>query len=74
MYEIDFLPVGKKPGDKCGDAIALRFVPPNSGQWAQVVIDAGFKDDGKALVEHVNTRRFRCGSGGVRNIQPGSRE
>jgi hypothetical protein len=55
MYEIDFLPVGKKAGDKWGDAIALRFVPPNSQQWAQVVIDAGFKDDGKALVEHVNT-------------------
>jgi beta-lactamase superfamily II metal-dependent hydrolase len=54
MYEIDFLAVGKKAGDKCGDAIALRFVPPGSTQWAQVVIDAGFKDDGKALVEHVN--------------------
>lgn len=54
MYEIDFLAVGKKAGDKCGDAIALRFVPAGSTQWAQVVIDAGFKDDGKALVEHVN--------------------
>lgn len=29
MYEIDFLAVGKKAGDKCGDAIALRFVPPD---------------------------------------------
>lgn len=54
MYEIDFLAVGKKAGDKCGDAIALRFVPAGSTQWAQVVIDAGFKDDGKVLVEHVN--------------------
>jgi beta-lactamase superfamily II metal-dependent hydrolase len=55
MYEVDFLAVGKKAGDKCGDAIALRLVPPGSTEWAQVVIDAGFKDDGKALVEHVNT-------------------
>jgi beta-lactamase superfamily II metal-dependent hydrolase len=54
MYEVDFLAVGKKAGDKCGDAIALRFVPPNEDHWVQVVIDAGFKDDGKALVEHVN--------------------
>jgi beta-lactamase superfamily II metal-dependent hydrolase len=55
MYEVDFVAVGKKAGDKCGDAIALRFVPPGSTQWAQVIIDAGFKADGKALVEHVNT-------------------
>lgn len=54
MYEVDFLPVGKKAGDKCGDAIALRFVPSGSSDWTQVIIDAGFKDDGKALVEHVN--------------------
>lgn len=54
MHEIDFLAVGKKPGDKCGDAIALRFSHPENGQWVQVVIDAGFKDDGKALVGHVN--------------------
>jgi beta-lactamase superfamily II metal-dependent hydrolase len=54
MHEIDFLAVGKKAGDKCGDAIALRFVPSGSDQWAQVVVDAGFKEDGKALVEHVN--------------------
>ncbi|MFL5899117.1 MAG: ComEC/Rec2 family competence protein [Solirubrobacterales bacterium] len=59
MYEIDFLAVGKKAGDKCGDAIALRFVPAGSTQWAQVVIDAGFKDDGKALVEHVNAHYDR---------------
>lgn len=54
MYEVDFLAVGKKEGDKCGDAIALRFVPPGTDQWVQVVIDAGFKADGEALVEHVN--------------------
>lgn len=54
MYEIDFLAVGKKPGDKCGDAIALRFAPAGSDAWVQVAVDAGFKDDGKALVEHVN--------------------
>jgi beta-lactamase superfamily II metal-dependent hydrolase len=55
MHEVDFLAVGKEEGDKCGDAIAFRFVPPNENRWVQVVIDAGFKDDGKALVEHVNT-------------------
>jgi beta-lactamase superfamily II metal-dependent hydrolase len=55
MYEVDFLAVGKAVGDKCGDAIALRFVPPGEDRWVQVAIDAGFKDDGKALVEHVNT-------------------
>jgi beta-lactamase superfamily II metal-dependent hydrolase len=55
MYEVDFLAVGTKAGDKCGDAIALRFVPPNEDRWVQAVVDAGFKDDGKALVEHVNT-------------------
>lgn len=55
MYEVDFLAVGKEAGDKCGDAIALRFVPPNEDRWVQVAVDAGFKDDGKALVEHVNT-------------------
>lgn len=53
MYEIDFLAVGKEDGDKCGDAIALRFIRPDSGAWAHVVVDAGFKDDGKALVEHI---------------------
>src|SRR3954454_17466826 len=55
MYEVDFLAVGKAPGDKCGDAIAFRFVPLNADRWVQVAIDAGFKDDGKALVEHVNS-------------------
>jgi beta-lactamase superfamily II metal-dependent hydrolase len=51
MYEVDFLPVGD--GMDSGDAIALRFTRPDNGQWAYVVIDAGYKDDGKALVAHV---------------------
>jgi beta-lactamase superfamily II metal-dependent hydrolase len=54
MYEIDFLPVGKKQGDKCGDAIALRFRETDANPWVQVVVDAGFKADGEALVDHVN--------------------
>ena len=54
MHEVDFLAVGKEPGDKCGDAIVLRFAPAGPDRWVQVAIDAGFKDDGKALVEHVN--------------------
>lgn len=51
MYEIDFLPVGD--GENSGDAIAMRFVRPDTGGYAHVIIDAGFRDDGKALVEHV---------------------
>lgn len=53
MYEIDFLPVGD--GERSGDAIAMRFTRPDTGGIAQVIIDAGFQDDGEALVEHVNT-------------------
>ena len=51
MFEIDFLPVGDT---KSGDAIALRFTHPLSGEWVQVIVDAGFKDDGEALVDHVS--------------------
>ncbi|MBN2037293.1 MAG: MBL fold metallo-hydrolase [Chitinispirillaceae bacterium] len=52
-YEVDFLPVGD--GEKCGDAIALRFgnllaIPPEQNV---VVIDGGFKDSGTALVKHI---------------------
>lgn len=51
MFEIDFLPVGDE--SKSGDAICMRFVRPDSGEYAVVVIDAGYKDDGEALVAHV---------------------
>jgi beta-lactamase superfamily II metal-dependent hydrolase len=51
MYEIDFLPVGD--GGRSGDAIAMRFTRPDTGGYAYVIVDAGFKDDGEALVEHV---------------------
>lgn len=51
MHEMVFLPVGD--GKDSGDAIAFRFVRPDNGEWAYVVVDAGFKDDGAALVEHV---------------------
>lgn len=54
MHEVDFLAVGKKQGDKCGDAIALRFRETEADPWVQVVIDGGFKADGEALVEHVD--------------------
>lgn len=54
MYEVDFLAVGEKQGDKCGDAIALRFRATEADPWVQVVVDAGFKADGESLVEHVN--------------------
>jgi beta-lactamase superfamily II metal-dependent hydrolase len=51
LYEIEFLPVGD--GARSGDAIALRFTRPDTGAYAHVIIDAGFQDDGDALVQHV---------------------
>jgi len=51
MYEVEMLPVGD--GDRSGDALALRFTHPFTGNYARVIIDAGFDDDGDALVEHV---------------------
>lgn len=51
MHEIDFLPVGN--GERSGDAIAMRFTRPDNGGIAHVIIDAGFEDDGEALVRHV---------------------
>lgn len=56
-YEIDFLPVGD--GSKSGDAIALRYGNLNSGDPTQqmvIVIDGGYTDDGKALVELIKTQ------------------
>jgi beta-lactamase superfamily II metal-dependent hydrolase len=51
MLEIDFLPVGD--GEDSGDAIAMRFTRPDTGGVAHVIVDAGFQDDGEALVDHV---------------------
>lgn len=51
MHEIDFLPVGD--GKDSGDAIALRFTHPQEGRWVHVIVDAGFQDDGEALVASV---------------------
>lgn len=51
MVEIDFLPVGD--GRDSGDAIAARFTRPDTGADAVIVVDAGFKDDGEALVGHI---------------------
>jgi beta-lactamase superfamily II metal-dependent hydrolase len=53
MYVADFLPVGD--GQDSGDAIAMQFTNPETGTNAVAIIDAGFKDDGEALVEHVRT-------------------
>ncbi len=53
MYEIDFLPVGDE--GQSGDAIAARFTRPDTGGYGHLIIDAGFQDDGEALVEHVRT-------------------
>lgn len=51
QYELDFLPVGD--GEKSGDAIAAKFRHPLTGEPVVVIIDAGFKKNGEALVEHI---------------------
>ncbi len=53
-YEIDFLPVGDKSGG--GDAIALRYGNLHGRRDDQtvIIIDGGYKDDGEALVEHLD--------------------
>lgn len=51
MFEIDFLPVGDT--GRSGDAICMRFTRPDNAATAVVVIDAGFKDDGIALADHI---------------------
>lgn len=53
-YEIDFLAVGE---EQSGDAIALRFgnLHGSRGEQNVVVIDGGFADTGKALVQHLRT-------------------
>jgi len=52
-YEVDFLPVGE--GERCGDAIALRFgrLHANPPQQTVVIIDGGFKDSDAAMVQHI---------------------
>lgn len=51
MFEFDFLAVGD--GERSGDAIALRYSHLETGAWVFGVIDAGFDDDGDAIVDHV---------------------
>lgn len=48
-FEVDFLAVGE--GEKCGDAIAIRFGTP--GNYEVLVFDGGTKDAGAALVKHI---------------------
>jgi beta-lactamase superfamily II metal-dependent hydrolase len=51
VFEFDFLAVGD--GERSGDAIALRYSHPATGVPVLGIVDAGFDDDGDALVEHV---------------------
>jgi len=53
-YEIDFLPVGE--GEKCGDAIALRYgnITSDPPQQKVIVIDGGTKESGKELINHID--------------------
>lgn len=53
MYEIDFLKAGDK---KDADAICLRFTRPDTGQFAHVVVDAGWQDDGDHTVDFIRQR------------------
>lgn len=53
MFEFDFLPVGD--GGRSGDAICVRFSAPNNSSYIRGVIDAGFEDDGDAIVRHINS-------------------
>lgn len=52
-YEIDFLSVGT--GEKCGDAIGIRFgnLYGERDEQTVVVIDGGFKETGEELVKHI---------------------
>lgn len=51
-YQVDFLCVGDK--SRSGDATALRFGDPNNpANQAVIVIDGGFQQSGKDLVEHI---------------------
>jgi len=52
-YQVDFLCVGDK--SRSGDAIALRFGDFTNGRPAVIVIDGGFQQSGKDLVEHIKT-------------------
>lgn len=52
-YEVDFLGVGEKSNS--GDAIAVRFgnlAGPRSEQTV-LIIDAGYKEDGKRISDHI---------------------
>lgn len=53
-YEIDFLPVGN--GDTSGDAIVLRYgnLWGRRSEQTVVVIDGGYNDTGKAIIDHLD--------------------
>lgn len=52
-YEVDFLAVGE--GERCGDAIALRFgnLAGRRDEQQVWVIDGGTKESGESLVAHI---------------------
>src|SRR5262249_22183261 len=52
-YEIRFFPVGT--GERSGDAIVARFgnLFGQRNEQTIVVIDGGYADDGKAIVEYI---------------------
>jgi len=51
MIDIDYLWVGEH--EKTGDAIACQFTDPASGANVVLVIDAGRRDDGTRVADHI---------------------
>lgn len=54
VHEVDFLAVGQ--AGRHGDAITVRFTRPDTGAYAHVVIDTGFRTNGMDVVRHVERR------------------
>lgn len=51
-YQIDFLEAGE---NKSGDAICLRYGNTITNSEIIHVVDGGYSDDGKKILEHINT-------------------
>jgi beta-lactamase superfamily II metal-dependent hydrolase len=53
MFELDFLSAGN---ERDADSICMRFTRPDTGGLAHAIVDAGWQDDGDAVVEFVRDR------------------
>ena len=52
-FEIDYLPVGQKPEEKSGDAIAMRFWDNDPEESVILTIDGGTRESGLSVVRHI---------------------